>query len=185
MNYQRIYDEIIERAKLRGLNKKLLDGYFECHHIIPRCLCGTNDKSNLVLLTGREHYLCHWLLVKIYKSNQSLLHAFKMLIYCKTKSQLRSKVVITSKQYEILKSSIKMTDEVKDKISKSLIGKPGTFLGRRHTEETKALIKEKRKFQICSSETKMKMSKSSKGHITSDETKMKMRAAKVGKLYKA
>ena len=25
---------------------------------------GSNDKKNLVLLTAREHYLCHWLLVK-------------------------------------------------------------------------------------------------------------------------
>ena len=29
MNYQRIYDEIIERAKLRGLNKKLLNYYIK------------------------------------------------------------------------------------------------------------------------------------------------------------
>jgi hypothetical protein len=31
MNYQRIYDAIVERAKSRGLNKKLLKGYFEKH----------------------------------------------------------------------------------------------------------------------------------------------------------
>ena len=82
MNYQRIYNEITERAKSRGLNKKLLEGYFEKHHIIPKCLGGLNDKHNLVLLTGREHYLCHWLLWKINPFNQPLLYAFRMMLYC-------------------------------------------------------------------------------------------------------
>ena len=181
MNYQRIYDAIIERAKSRGLNKKLLVGYFERHHIIPRCLNGSNDKDNLVLLTGREHYLCHWLLWKVNKENQSLLHAFRMLIYCKTDTQQRCKANITSKQYEYLKSSIKRSNATKEKIRIALLGKPGTFLGKHHTEETKLLIKEKRKLQICSNETRIKMGKASKGHKTSEETKIKISKAKTGK----
>ena len=34
MNYQRIYDTIIERAKPRGFDKKAFEGYFEKHHIV-------------------------------------------------------------------------------------------------------------------------------------------------------
>ena len=41
MNYQRIHD---------------------AHHVIPRCLGGTDDKSNLVELTAREHFIVHKLL---------------------------------------------------------------------------------------------------------------------------
>jgi len=56
MNYQKIYDQIIERAK----NRKL-EGYKEKHHIIPKCLGGPDNKENLVELTAREHFLCHLL----------------------------------------------------------------------------------------------------------------------------
>lgn len=181
MNYQRIYNEIIERSKFRGLDKKILEGYYERHHIVPKCLGGTNDKSNLVLLTGREHYLCHYLLWKIDKENQSLLYAFRMLMYCKTDAQQRYKINISSKQYEYLKSSIKRSDITKEKIRVSLLGKPGTFLGKCHTSETKLLIREKRRLQICSNETRERMSKASKGRITSEETKIKMRNSKIGK----
>lgn len=58
--YQRWHDQIIRRARLRSL-----DCYSEWHHIVPRSLGGSDDKSNLVQLTYREHFLVHWLLTKI------------------------------------------------------------------------------------------------------------------------
>lgn len=66
MNYQKIYNSIINNAQSlnRKRNKKVL---FEKHHIIPKSLGGSNEKSNLVLLTPKEHYICHRLLVEIYK----------------------------------------------------------------------------------------------------------------------
>lgn len=66
MNYQRIYTSIIEKAQSleRNKGKGVL---FEKHHIIPKSLGGSNGKSNLVLLTPKEHYICHRLLVEIYK----------------------------------------------------------------------------------------------------------------------
>ena len=105
MNYQRIYDEIINNATSRGLNKKLLDGYYERHHVIPKCLGGMNDKNNLVLLTGREHYICHWLLWKINREDCKLFTAYHKMVYCKDISQQRN-FNITSKQYEILRLNI-------------------------------------------------------------------------------
>ena len=41
--------------------------YLEKHHIIPKSLGGTNDASNLVKFTARQHYIAHLLLYKIYK----------------------------------------------------------------------------------------------------------------------
>jgi hypothetical protein len=70
MNYQKIHDRIIDRAK----NRKL-DCYKERHHIIPRCMGGTDDSFNLVDLTPEEHYVCHQLLVKIYPNNSKLVYA--------------------------------------------------------------------------------------------------------------
>lgn len=71
MNYQRIYNQIIDRAKNRQL-----DGYKEKHHILPRCMGGSNKKENLVELTAREHFICHQLLVYIYPKNKQVAYAF-------------------------------------------------------------------------------------------------------------
>ena len=71
MNYQKIYDNLIYSAA----EHPKLDDYKELHHIIPKCLGGTNEKSNLILLTARQHYLAHWLLYKIHKTTK-LVHAW-------------------------------------------------------------------------------------------------------------
>lgn len=70
MDYQRVYDQIIDRAKSRKL-----EGYREKHHIIPKCLGGTNKKQNLVELTAREHFVCHQLLIFIYPRSKKIAYA--------------------------------------------------------------------------------------------------------------
>jgi hypothetical protein len=68
MNYKKHYDLLIERGKDR-----MLEGYVEKHHIVPRCLGGSDAIENLVQLTPEEHYLAHQLLVKMYPDNFGLL----------------------------------------------------------------------------------------------------------------
>lgn len=70
MNYLKIHDQIIARAKSENRVKTKGSVYYERHHIIPKCLGGSNDKENLVLLTGREHFLVHWLLAEIHNSRE-------------------------------------------------------------------------------------------------------------------
>ena len=70
MNYQKIYNDLIDRGKNR-----ILECYSEAHHIIPRCMGGSDKPENLVELTPEEHYLAHQLLVKIYPSNEKLIFA--------------------------------------------------------------------------------------------------------------
>jgi hypothetical protein len=66
MDYQKIYNNIIQNAQ--KLNRKKGKGIlFEKHHILPKSLGGSNSKHNLVLLTPKEHYISHRLLVEIYK----------------------------------------------------------------------------------------------------------------------
>jgi hypothetical protein len=72
MNYSAHYTVLIERAKLRTTA-----GYKEAHHIIPKCLGGTDDPSNLVDLTAREHYIAHILLAKIHGG--TLWHAVNLM----------------------------------------------------------------------------------------------------------
>ena len=55
MDYRKIYDAIIERAKAREKPNERL----EIHHIVPRSLGGTDRLENLVALTIREHYVAH------------------------------------------------------------------------------------------------------------------------------
>lgn len=54
------------------------EGYTETHHILPKSMGGTDDKSNLIVLSARLHYIAHWLLYRAYK-NQSMSYAFLML----------------------------------------------------------------------------------------------------------
>lgn len=70
MDYKRHYDLLIERAKSRQPT-----GYVEKHHIVPRCIGGTDETSNLVKLTPEEHYVAHQLLVKMYPDNDLLVYA--------------------------------------------------------------------------------------------------------------
>lgn len=99
MNYIKIYNSIIENSSLR----KSVDYYCEKHHIIPSCMGGADSKDNLVRLTYREHFLCHWLLCKIYPQNYKLKSAFfKMLENTKTKKRFAS-----SKEYNIVKRLLK------------------------------------------------------------------------------
>lgn len=72
MDYHFIYNSICQKAKLRNVGD-------EMHHIIPKCLGGTDDKSNLVPLTYREHFVAHKLLVKIYDKNVSLHRALLLM----------------------------------------------------------------------------------------------------------
>ncbi|MGZ7204812.1 HNH endonuclease signature motif containing protein, partial [Streptococcus pyogenes] len=60
MDYQRHYNSLMDRAKYRNLNC-----YKELHHIIPRCMGGSDDKDNLVYLTAAEHFVAHQLLLKM------------------------------------------------------------------------------------------------------------------------
>jgi len=73
MNYENHYNTLIARAKNRILNQD-----YETHHIVPRCIGGTDEFSNLVRLTPEEHYTAHLLLVKIH-NHPKLIYAAQMM----------------------------------------------------------------------------------------------------------
>lgn len=103
MNYQKHYNSLIERAKNRASSKKeaqALLGYVEKHHVIPTCMEGTNEKSNLVYLTASEHYVAHQLLVKIYPGNTSLIRSAYMMTVDATGGR------VNNKRYEWLKKRV-------------------------------------------------------------------------------
>jgi hypothetical protein len=83
MNYRKIYEDLIVRGKHRIFN-----GYTEKHHIIPRCMGGSNDLKNIVKLTPEEHYIAHQLLCKIYPKNDALVLAAAMMIVNRPSNKL-------------------------------------------------------------------------------------------------
>lgn len=98
MDYQRIYNEIVSFRK-----DNFAEGYTEIHHIVPRSLGGSDEDSNLVKLTAREHFICHLLLTKVYKdkfSRAKMIRAFMMMLGCSSRRQNR---YISSRKYESLK----------------------------------------------------------------------------------
>lgn len=201
MNYQKIYYQLIQKRKT-----ELFEGYGEKHHIIPRCMGGSNEAENLVRLTAREHFIAHILLVKIYPKNKKLNYAVWRLLNDKRGRK------VTSRQYEIArkniasnnscpekryKASIKLKgrkfDEAwKEKISIANSGRKlsnehierirEANLGRKLTDEHKEKLLLANLGSHKSDETKLKISEKAKNRKASEETKLKISNSQKGKI---
>ena len=133
MNYQRIYDQIIERARRESRGKG--EGvYYEAHHIVPKCLGGGGSvyqwktHSNITLLTAKEHFICHRLLCKIHPGTQKLVYAYWALCNLKNKWQAgryapSSRAYAEAKQLNALEASVR-------------IGSQNPMYGRKHSSAT-------------------------------------------------
>ena len=117
MNYQNIYNQIINRAQTRQL-----EGYVEKHHVVPKCLGGDNNKSNLVQLTAREHFICHMLLCEIHPDSSKLKQALWLMCIGKQKNK-NNQYKISNRVYQRLKESFINTMEGKPKPGVSLAHK--------------------------------------------------------------
>jgi hypothetical protein len=132
------YYSIIEKAQVRTLDSSV---YTERHHIIPKSLGGSNKKENLVVLTAREHFICHWLLTKMTDDARMKRAFWRML----TKSNsLQKRYLPNSKTYNLLRQKYgkpnlgkPMSDEAKAKLSASRKGQPTWNKGLPRTEQEK------------------------------------------------
>lgn len=131
--YQNWYNQIIERAKYR-----ILDDYTESHHIIPESLGGPDTAKNLVKLTAREHFICHWLLVKITvgEDHYKMLNALRMM-RAEKQGQKRYKTKITARVYATLKEEYSVLQ------SQRVSGENNPMWGKTQSEKAKALISQK------------------------------------------
>lgn len=161
MDYKKIYDDLISKRRLLPPI-----GYSERHHIVPRSMGGTNDKSNIVSLTAREHFIAHALLAKIHGGKQWAAVAL-----------MKGKSEVSSRTYEIVrraaaqcyserKRGVKLTEEHKRKLR-------GKVRTQAHIE---AIAKGRRgkKFGPISESHRQNLSKATKGRLFADETKAKM-----------
>ena len=134
--YTALYYKIIASAQERNYTKTLNDGY-QTHHIIPRCFGGTNDTTNLVVLTYKEHRVCHRLLINMTANDAKykMMYAYKLFnkhydtsraptpqIYCTPDSYI--KMSATRKRqgtYKTGKDNIFSTPEIVEQVRQRMI----------------------------------------------------------------
>lgn len=84
MNYRKVYMAIIAKAIKENRKKLSKDAenyvYYEAHHILPKSLfpAWKKRKSNIVLLTAREHFFVHQLLAKIYPHSNMIFALMRL-----------------------------------------------------------------------------------------------------------
>lgn len=170
--YTKYYNLLTERAKNRTLTE-----YTERHHVIPQSLGGSNDKENLVDLTAREHFICHWLLIKMTEGE----HRGKMRyalqgMKAENKYQQRYSSTITARVYE------RYRIEHAQNHSKRMKGKPAWNKGVSQTEEHKEKNRQAALNRPPKTEESiLKWKESRAGYKHSDETRLKQSLALRGK----
>jgi hypothetical protein len=171
MNYFKIYGLIICKAFNEDRKKIKGSTYYEKHHILPKCMGGSNKKDNLILLTAREHFICHKLLVEMYPNDQKIFYAYYSM-FRSGRNQERD-YYISSKEYERMK--IKLSNVVSARVSGENhpmygIDRKGSKAPNFGKKGDKATFWQ----HTHSEETKIKMSLSQKGIPKSEEHKFHM-----------
>lgn len=173
MNYARHYQNLIDRAGNRSIA-----GYVERHHVVPRCIGGTDEESNMVSLTPEEHYVAHQLLVKIYPHERGLLWAVMIMTGGRDHQPRKNKLYGWLRR----RVSAEMTGKPKSPETRAKLS--AALKGRLYSAERCANIsagKTGRKIGPCSDVRRARISAANTGKSPSLETRAKMRAAKLGK----
>lgn len=172
MNYQQIYNNIIDNAKQLSSTKSRYRGdgnYYESHHILPRCMGGIN--AGTVLLTAKEHFICHELLCEIHPHNSKLQYAFWRMITGLINPEKNKKMGKnfrpSSNVYERMRKEVSrlrkesITPEQIERFRQLGLANKGCKL----SEEHRRHISEDGKGRVQSDITKKKISEKNKGKL--------------------
>jgi hypothetical protein len=131
--YTKCYLKLIESRKKSKLDENT---YYEKHHIVPRCLGGSDEDNNLVHLTPREHFIAHLLLTKMYVNDSQfkIKHAFSMMFVKSIKNDDRT--LSASRLYN------KLRKDVAKKVGESNKGRIAWNKGIERSEEEKQKMKD-------------------------------------------
>ena len=190
--YEKWYSSIIEKGRISRPELRT-----ERHHIVPECFFknrvrkgpagwldgNPDDANNLTYLTGREHFICHWILTKMHTgvARRKMINAMYMM-QAGNDLQERYQTKITSRVYQ------KLREEYADYIS-------NLNTGRIQSPDEKArqiAAITGRKRAPFSEEWKAKLSAAGSGENNSrygvevsEETRAKQRAKAIGRKQSA
>lgn len=95
MNYKKIYYDMIESRRNIIIKNNI---YTEQHHILPKCLGGSNLSDNMIRLSYKDHYMAHLLLYKMANNlNEKYRLSAALAMLCKSNNGLRN---TSSRRYE-------------------------------------------------------------------------------------
>jgi|Laugresu1bdmlbsd_1035121.scaffolds.fasta_scaffold00716_7 hypothetical protein len=126
--YTKTYMLIIDSRK-RMKRKRGNGVIYDSHHIIPKCMGGSNDKSNKVLLTPREHFIAHRLLIKMVDS------PYKKSMYCAIVRFLGKNA-----DRSLIKKNSRTYQHIIEQNRKHMSGVNNPFYGKTHSKETRDFI---------------------------------------------
>lgn len=149
MDYGKTYDRLIQKRRDNPISRN--ECYCERHHIIPKSEGGSDDDTNLVNLTAREHYIAHLLLARIY-DDFKMWAAIKLMLTGHIKRRTfrhNSRLYAVSrerwarKHSELLKSRPTPQGSLEG-LRKAWRTPSGRMTGKHHTQKAKDKIREKR-----------------------------------------
>ena len=185
MNYLKVYCNLIRKAE----NRTPPEGYTEKHHTFPKSIFGNNNR--IVLLTGREHYIAHALLEKIYikryglkdRKTIKMITAFWCMNNQNTKNEYFNSYLYESSKIRFIDSikGIKHTESHRQKMSETNRGKIWWTDGEntKHSKECpgEGWYKGRPNInlgRIMSEETRQKISEKNSGKKRTEEHKEKV-----------
>lgn len=201
------YDEFINNILETRGRFACGDEYHERHHIVPRCMNGTDDEDNLIDLFGREHFVAHKLLAKEHPDNKSLTYAWYMMSTMGNSRECQ----ISPEEYEearikyiASRKGVPLSEETRKKLSASHkgiqageknpnYGKPTWAKGKHFSEEHRKKIGDGNRGKVHSEELRKRRSEIAKERLSNpenhpmfgkrhtEEARKKQREAKIGK----
>jgi len=160
--YERWYQELIETRKGRHIPE---DVYSESHHIVPRCLGGSDDSINRIDLFPKEHFIAHLLLARIHsgRAGMQMAHALRRMLT----GGRGQRYIPNSRTYQLVRTLAMEKCSGKNNPMWERTGELHPSFGKYD--------------QIYTPEHRARVSAKSKGRVWSEEHRVKAKAAHIAR----
>lgn len=172
MNSKNLLYELIEKGYDLKKLKPYEDFLLECsernyqdlptqiHHVLPKSMNDGKYANETITLSLLDHFNAHLVLANCFDRNTD--EKRKNLSACKY-IKVHVKKYMEKMNFQVPKEFHEFWNLAHIIMKDFNKGENNLFFGRKHSEETKAIIKEKRKLQIFTEETRKKLSDANKG----------------------